>query len=312
MRSSRVPSTRDLRAFETVVRLGSIKAAADHLCVTPSALSKRIQALEEDLGQQLFRRDARALCLTDLGRIFAARLSSIFTSLSEATELVRAGGEQSLRILVPSLFAYMLIRRLKGFELLYPNVNLTFDVFPGALGSDARIGDSDVVILQGDGKWQGWESVALTPGCYFMPLCSPDYISDAPLCDPAEFARYTWMQVSYFPENWRLWCNAVGHPGLQPRRYFEVNSAAMAREAALHGLGIYLGGDTPGVRSDSAYIEGKLVLAHSFHAFCGDWGYYLAYRPESLANPLVPAFKEWLLSGFSSTGRPSQAMQNVS
>ena len=45
-----------LATFESVVEEGSFEAAARALHVTPSAISQRIKALEQDVGQVLVRR----------------------------------------------------------------------------------------------------------------------------------------------------------------------------------------------------------------------------------------------------------------
>lgn len=84
-----LPSTKSLRAFEAAARLGSIRAAADHLHVSDSALSRRIQTLEEDLGQTLFVRHMQGLTLTDAGRYFAEQLREILKDLEHVTTVIR-------------------------------------------------------------------------------------------------------------------------------------------------------------------------------------------------------------------------------
>ena len=49
-----------LRAFEASARHLSFKAAAEELHVTPAAISHQVKALEETIGQKLFRRPALA------------------------------------------------------------------------------------------------------------------------------------------------------------------------------------------------------------------------------------------------------------
>ena len=49
-----------LQVFESAARLGSFKAAATELSVTPTAVSHRIRALEEALDCALFHRQVRA------------------------------------------------------------------------------------------------------------------------------------------------------------------------------------------------------------------------------------------------------------
>ncbi|MCC3264173.1 LysR family transcriptional regulator, partial [Paenibacillus polymyxa] len=54
-----------LRAFEAAARLGSFKAAAEELAVTPTAGSHQIRALEAGTGLALFDRQVRKVTLTD-------------------------------------------------------------------------------------------------------------------------------------------------------------------------------------------------------------------------------------------------------
>ena len=54
--ADRMPMLPALRAFEAVARLGSVRAAAAELHVTPAAVSQQVKALEADLGRPLTRR----------------------------------------------------------------------------------------------------------------------------------------------------------------------------------------------------------------------------------------------------------------
>lgn len=299
----RFPSTKALRAFEAAARLGSIKAAADHLCVSPSALSKRIQALEEELGQILFLRDTRGLTLTTVGVNYAQQLQSVFKLLSDATHAARADVPQRLRILAPPLLGHLILTHLKHFETLYPDVKLSFDSFSGMFGTSAAIDDADVVILFGDGNWDGWESVLLTPNSFSVPVCAPGYLPKMP-DDPRELANHTWIYLKHFEGLWQLWCDAVGCPGLQPKNKLELNDALMAKEAAVNGLGIWMGGGSKVYPTFPDFAAGRLVLAHPFHALRRNHGHYLAYRTINAGNPLILAFRNWLLNGIQMcTGR---------
>jgi len=63
----RLQSLKFLKTFQVAARLQSFKAAAAELCVTPSAISHQIKALEQQLGVSLFQRGVRTLTLTDAG-----------------------------------------------------------------------------------------------------------------------------------------------------------------------------------------------------------------------------------------------------
>jgi len=56
-----IPSVPVLRAFIEVARCNSFTRAADTLCLTQSAVSKQVQALEEQLGCRLFVRSGKLL-----------------------------------------------------------------------------------------------------------------------------------------------------------------------------------------------------------------------------------------------------------
>ena len=88
----RLPPLRALEAFVRVVRLGSAKAAASDLGLSPSALSRRLQGLEDFLGKKLFVRQHQALKLTEDGQAFYDVVSPRLEELAEAVETQIATG----------------------------------------------------------------------------------------------------------------------------------------------------------------------------------------------------------------------------
>ena len=61
--------SRVLRYFDEVVRRGSIRKAAEHLHVAPTAVNRQILDLEAELGAPLFDRISNRLRLTPLGEM---------------------------------------------------------------------------------------------------------------------------------------------------------------------------------------------------------------------------------------------------
>jgi DNA-binding transcriptional LysR family regulator len=97
----------DLRTFVAVVQSRSFAAAARRLGVVKSAVSRRIQELEERLGAHLINRSTRSISLTDAGRIFFEKATALLAGLEEAEGLASHGASEpvgSLRILAPSSF----------------------------------------------------------------------------------------------------------------------------------------------------------------------------------------------------------------
>ena len=61
----------DLYAFRALVEYGNFRVAAESICLSQSALSRRIEKLEAALGNRLFDRTTRRVTLTLYGQNFA-------------------------------------------------------------------------------------------------------------------------------------------------------------------------------------------------------------------------------------------------
>ncbi|MFC7527841.1 LysR family transcriptional regulator ArgP [Actinoplanes sp. GCM10030250] len=86
-----------LETFQAVVELGSFEAAARALHVTPSAVSQRIKALEQSVGQVLVRR-AKPCVATTAGQALVRFAGQV--ALLEREALVQARGDTRLSIVV--------------------------------------------------------------------------------------------------------------------------------------------------------------------------------------------------------------------
>jgi len=81
-----------LRYFLAVATEGGITAAASVLHVSPPTLSAQVRELEGSLGVELFRRQGKAMVLTDAGRVVKRYAERIFAFGDEMAEVVRRGG----------------------------------------------------------------------------------------------------------------------------------------------------------------------------------------------------------------------------
>lgn len=114
-----LPPLRALRAFEAVVRCGSVTAAAEDLGVTHGAVSKQVAQLEDWYGARLFRRTAAGIRPSPETLAFAREVGDAFDRLRRASESFAGStsGEQELRILAPATFAMQwLVPRLSSFR----------------------------------------------------------------------------------------------------------------------------------------------------------------------------------------------------
>src|ERR1700739_3256366 len=94
----------DLRLFAEVVEGGSFTAAARGLGVQTSKLSRRVRALEEELGVRLLNRTSRSLSLTEPGRHFHQHCLAVVAETKAAKEIVdrtRTKPQGTVRISCP-------------------------------------------------------------------------------------------------------------------------------------------------------------------------------------------------------------------
>src|SRR5262245_6770284 len=90
-----LPSIHALRVFEAAARYMSFTETARELCITQTAVSHQVKALENELGLALFRRAPRRVALTPAGRAWAAELAPVFAQLHAAHRKLRAVARRS-------------------------------------------------------------------------------------------------------------------------------------------------------------------------------------------------------------------------
>jgi DNA-binding transcriptional LysR family regulator len=140
-----------LSAFLTVVRRGSVTAAAEELFVTQPSVSAAIAALEREVGVKLAERDGRGLRPTDAGAAFAPYAAHVLGLLEQGERAAREaaeGGQASLRIsAVTAAGDHVVPQLIRVFRDAHPELDLSLhignrsEVFSGLL--DHR---SDVAI----------------------------------------------------------------------------------------------------------------------------------------------------------------------
>jgi DNA-binding transcriptional LysR family regulator len=92
---------RQLRAFLTIVRCGSLGLAAESLHITQPALSRTVKRLEDQLGVQLFERRTTGMELTTFGQALLPHATVLSEEASIAIEQInslRGLGHGTLRI----------------------------------------------------------------------------------------------------------------------------------------------------------------------------------------------------------------------
>lgn len=166
-----------LAAFAAVIEQGSFDTAADRLHITPSAVSQRIKALEQRVGQVLVRREKP--CAATPAGVPLLRLAAQ-TALLEAEALADMSGGSSERPRVA--IAVNADSMATWFTAVLGNL-------PGVL-FDIRIEDQDhSARLLREGAVMGAVTTerAAVPGCRVLPLGVMRYV---PVASPSYVDRY--------------------------------------------------------------------------------------------------------------------------
>ncbi|ANB02621.1 LysR family transcriptional regulator [Ectothiorhodospira sp. BSL-9] len=118
----------NLKAFLAVANTGSFSEAAQTLHLTQPAVSKRVAALESELGQRLFDRIGRRISVTEAGRVLLPRARLILEDLAETRRLLDNLSDRVEGPLVLATSHHVGLRRLppvlKTFARRYPAVEL--------------------------------------------------------------------------------------------------------------------------------------------------------------------------------------------
>jgi DNA-binding transcriptional LysR family regulator len=134
-----------LRYFFEAAQTGSIRQAAEHVHVAPSAISRQIAKLEHEMGTRLLERRANGVRLTPAGELLAAQLQITMRDLSrvkgQINELQGLRRGEVVVYCIEGLIESFLTTTLKRFNRAHPDI--TFQVIVGSTDTiiDALVKD---------------------------------------------------------------------------------------------------------------------------------------------------------------------------
>lgn len=121
-----------LSYLDVIVRSGSIRQAAEALAITPSALNRRLLALEEELGVQIFERLPRGVRLNAAGEIVIHHIRSQISDLERVrSKIADLSGVRRGHVSIAcsqALLPCFLPQQIDEYRRSHPAV--TFGVFP--------------------------------------------------------------------------------------------------------------------------------------------------------------------------------------
>ncbi|WP_086981165.1 LysR family transcriptional regulator [Vibrio aphrogenes] len=180
--------TEDIALFHHIVEVGGLVQAADILNVPKSTLSRRLQALEDELKVKLFHRQSRAMTLTAAGQHFYGKTTQMLASLEQTlSELTgqEAGINGHLRILIFPIPEFIWITHVI-FQFMDLNPEISVEIIVSAEPQNMIRNNIDLAFMLGDAFNEN-EMVArpiMDEKVHFF--ASQDYVQQSPLPFSAE------------------------------------------------------------------------------------------------------------------------------
>lgn len=241
----KLPSLNALGAFEAAARHSSLSFAAAELNVTPSAVSKHVTFLEQELGVPLFVRGHRSMRLTAEGEQLYRSLSESFAGMAAAFEAIKTSRTaRTVTVGCTTAFAQMwLMPRLGNFWRAHQDI--VIDQVVSDRSQDLRRSEVDLRIRYGDGSWPEETAIRLF-GDTIFPVASPDFARKHKVKEPAELVGLPLLEVISQERGWTEWEEWLSSVGAATRRIKtrRINNYVIAWQAAMDGQGIALGWQT--------------------------------------------------------------------
>lgn len=233
----------DLLLFARVADEGSFSRAALACGLPKSTLSRRVAALEAQLGERLLLRTTRKLTVTDFGRSILEHAHQVAAEVEAVASFAQHRQEEPtgrLRVsMAPDFANHLLESMLVEFMARYPAVSLELDLTPRRVD---LIGENfDVAIRMGDlssdATLAARRIAQFSSGLY----ASPEYLArrGTPRT-PEELMMHDGLHLlmrTGSPQPWTMQCNGVVWQGVPPPRA-TVNSPELLLRMARRGAGI--------------------------------------------------------------------------
>lgn len=289
----------DLAVFVRVVDTQGFSAAARAMGLTKSAVSKRINRLEKQLGLRLLQRTTRAMSLTEAGRVLYERAAQGVALLDESARLAAGLVEAprgTLRVTASVTFGKRCLAPLiPEFLARYPEIELQLTLLDRFV--DLVDEGYDVALRLTRKPPEQVVAKALMPVRY--RLCAAvDYLKGQEIETPADLAGYNCLHYGLreFGNEWRFQRGNDENKEEARVRVTSnvvVNNSEVVRDLLLAGMGIGL---VWNYAVDREIAEGRLVPLLPDWSPVGPFGQtaYALWLPQSHLPPKIRVFVDFL------------------
>ncbi len=278
-----------LPAFRAAARLANLRAAADTLHLTHSAVSQQIRVLEDQLGFPVFERRGRRVVLNAAGKALLASVESALSALDDGLQAAAAaatGNRHLLRVTaLPSFAQRWLLPRMGRWRERHPDIPLEVDASQNLVDL-AREG-FHAGVRSGRPPWPGLEAEPLIDSPLIV-VASPAIARRLLGQDEAALAQEALIGDA---ATWQHWFAAAGLK-IKVRPVADFNDGGLMLQAAEYGLGITFARE---MLAADALADGRLVRLSPVSVEVPESrGYYLVYPPALKRWPPVAALRAWL------------------
>jgi LysR family glycine cleavage system transcriptional activator len=270
-----------LPTFRLAAETQNLRATAQALHLTHSAVSQQIRLLEEQLGFEVFDRSGRKIRLNSAGEIFLRSVSAGLKEIhagAQAAQVSASGQDQLFRLTVlPSFAQRWLLPRLGRWHRQHPRLRL--DIEASVQLVDLEEEGFHAGIRTGGGPW---------PGLVKEPLF--DWPMELIVVgSPAAAKRLAGKSVDAFAaeallgeaSGWKRWFAASGIVAGSFRPVATFNDYGLMLQAAEQNLGLALGRE---LLAADALAEGRLVQLSAVSIVQEDSQPYFFVFPEQLRD----------------------------
>ena len=250
--------TRNLEVFCAVADAGSFSAAGRRLALTPSAVSRTLDRIEERLGARLLLRTTRALTITAEGLAYLSAARRILADLDEAEEAIADQASPRGRIRVSAAIShgrFCIVPLLGEFVRRYPNILVDINLSDAIV--DVTAGQADVAVRGGPLSDSALTARRLSENGRTI-VASPAYLARWGVPErPEDLHNHNCLNFSFRRAEpvWPFRQDGVDY-ALKVRGAIEANSAETLAQLAVDGVGIARIGN---FSLGDAIAEGRLI-----------------------------------------------------
>ena len=197
----------DMRIFARVAAVRNLSSVGIEMNLTPGTISKRIQALEDDLGARLFDRNTRSIHITEEGQKLLEYVSRILQEIEGARAAVGVNVEQprgKLRISAPVSLGDVVAPAICAFMSLHAEIDVQIDLTDRVV--NLQEDGYDVVIRKGKPNDSGLIRKPLAADKQII-VASPLYLKTRGTPErPADLQRHSCLLLGE-GSHWEFLCN---------------------------------------------------------------------------------------------------------